>query len=150
MVSYRLTCWLGLSFVCYSLSAPPEEIWRDANRRADMANRIAKLKYDLARKPPSWRSASPSATFAASLAFKLRWKHLLPRLARNSFSLNQLFPLSWCEIISVRRQASRRSLTGNKHKHRVRAFYGLKRFIGTSRNRWMRVKKAAPWLLELR
>jgi hypothetical protein len=29
-------------------SLPPEEIWRDYNRRADMENRIAELKYDLA------------------------------------------------------------------------------------------------------
>ena len=27
---------------------PPEEIWRDYNRRADMENRIAELKHDLA------------------------------------------------------------------------------------------------------
>src|SRR5207249_11775798 len=27
--------------------APPEEIWRDYNRRADMENRIAELKHDL-------------------------------------------------------------------------------------------------------
>jgi len=31
-----------------NLSAPPEEIWRDYNRRADMGNRIAELKHDLA------------------------------------------------------------------------------------------------------
>jgi hypothetical protein len=31
-----------------NLSAPPEEIWRDYNRRADMENRIAELKHDLA------------------------------------------------------------------------------------------------------
>jgi len=30
-----------------SLAAPPEEIWRDYNRRADMENRIAELKHDL-------------------------------------------------------------------------------------------------------
>jgi hypothetical protein len=30
------------------LALPPEEIWRDYNRRADMENRIAELKYDLA------------------------------------------------------------------------------------------------------
>jgi hypothetical protein len=30
-----------------NLSAPPEEIWRDYNRRADMENRIAELKHDL-------------------------------------------------------------------------------------------------------
>lgn len=30
-----------------SLSAAPEEIWRDYNRRADMENRIAELKHDL-------------------------------------------------------------------------------------------------------
>jgi hypothetical protein len=30
-----------------SLSAPPEEIWRDYNHRADMENRIAELKHDL-------------------------------------------------------------------------------------------------------
>jgi Transposase DDE domain group 1 len=31
-----------------NLSAPPEEIWRDYNHRADMENRIAELKHDLA------------------------------------------------------------------------------------------------------
>ncbi|HWF39046.1 MAG TPA: IS1380 family transposase [Candidatus Acidoferrales bacterium] len=31
-----------------NLSTPPEEIWRDYNRRADMENRIAELKHDLA------------------------------------------------------------------------------------------------------
>jgi hypothetical protein len=31
-----------------NLSLPGEEIWRDYNRRADMENRIAELKYDLA------------------------------------------------------------------------------------------------------
>ena len=31
-----------------SLSTAPEEIWRDYNRRADMENRIAELKHDLA------------------------------------------------------------------------------------------------------
>src|SRR3984893_18426354 len=30
-----------------SCSDPPEEIWRDYNRRADMENRIAELKHDL-------------------------------------------------------------------------------------------------------
>ncbi len=30
-----------------SLLAPPEEIWRDYNHRADMENRIAELKHDL-------------------------------------------------------------------------------------------------------
>ncbi len=30
-----------------SLDEPPEEIWRDYNRRADMENRIAELKHDL-------------------------------------------------------------------------------------------------------
>lgn len=30
------------------LALPPEEIWRDYNRRADMENRIAELKHDLA------------------------------------------------------------------------------------------------------
>jgi hypothetical protein len=30
-----------------SLSATPEEIWRDYNHRADMENRIAELKHDL-------------------------------------------------------------------------------------------------------
>jgi hypothetical protein len=30
-----------------SSSAPPEEIWRDYNHRADMENRIAELKHDL-------------------------------------------------------------------------------------------------------
>src|ERR1700728_2653086 len=30
-----------------SLPAPPEEIWRDYNHRADMENRIAELKHDL-------------------------------------------------------------------------------------------------------
>src|SRR6266849_1802240 len=30
-----------------SCSGPPEEIWRDYNRRADMENRIAELKHDL-------------------------------------------------------------------------------------------------------
>lgn len=31
-----------------SSSAPPEEVWRDYNQRADMENRIAELKHDLA------------------------------------------------------------------------------------------------------
>jgi len=31
-----------------SLPAPPEEVWRDYNRRADVEKRIAELKYDLA------------------------------------------------------------------------------------------------------
>jgi hypothetical protein len=31
-----------------NLALPPEEIWRDYNRRADMENRIAELKHDLA------------------------------------------------------------------------------------------------------
>jgi hypothetical protein len=31
-----------------NLTLPPEEIWRDYNRRADMENRIAELKHDLA------------------------------------------------------------------------------------------------------
>ncbi|MGB2675831.1 MAG: IS1380 family transposase [Candidatus Acidiferrum sp.] len=31
-----------------NLAAPPEDIWRDYNRRADMENRIAELKHDLA------------------------------------------------------------------------------------------------------
>ncbi len=31
-----------------NLSALPEDIWRDYNRRADMENRIAELKHDLA------------------------------------------------------------------------------------------------------
>jgi hypothetical protein len=31
-----------------NLALPPEEIWRDYNRRADMENRIAELKQDLA------------------------------------------------------------------------------------------------------
>src|ERR1017187_845110 len=31
-----------------NLSAPPEQIWRDYNHRADMENRIAELKHDLA------------------------------------------------------------------------------------------------------
>jgi len=31
-----------------NLTAPPEEIWRHYNQRADMENRIAELKYDLA------------------------------------------------------------------------------------------------------
>ena len=31
-----------------NLVLPPEEIWRDYNRRADMENRIAELKHDLA------------------------------------------------------------------------------------------------------
>ena len=30
-----------------SCADPPEEIWRDYNRRADMENRIAELKHDL-------------------------------------------------------------------------------------------------------
>jgi len=30
-----------------NLALPPEEIWRDYNRRADMENRIAELKHDL-------------------------------------------------------------------------------------------------------
>jgi hypothetical protein len=52
MIRYRLTCWLGLSFVCNNLSAPPEEIWRGANRPTRLtANRSAKLKPDLAKNP---------------------------------------------------------------------------------------------------
>lgn len=31
-----------------NLALPPEEIWRDYNHRADMENRIAELKHDLA------------------------------------------------------------------------------------------------------
>ena len=31
-----------------NLALPPEEIWRDYNRRSDMENRIAELKHDLA------------------------------------------------------------------------------------------------------
>src|SRR5258708_933497 len=31
-----------------NFTLPPEEIWRDYNRRADMENRIAELKHDLA------------------------------------------------------------------------------------------------------
>ena len=31
-----------------NLTLPPEEIWRDYNRRTDMENRIAELKHDLA------------------------------------------------------------------------------------------------------
>ena len=31
-----------------NFALPPEEIWRDYNRRADMENRIAELKHDLA------------------------------------------------------------------------------------------------------
>jgi Transposase DDE domain group 1 len=31
-----------------NLALPPEQIWRDYNRRADMENRIAELKHDLA------------------------------------------------------------------------------------------------------
>ncbi len=31
-----------------NLALPPEELWRDYNRRADMENRIAELKHDLA------------------------------------------------------------------------------------------------------
>jgi len=31
-----------------NLVLPPEEIWRDYNRRSDMENRIAELKHDLA------------------------------------------------------------------------------------------------------
>jgi len=30
-----------------NIALPPEEIWRDYNRRADMENRIAELKHDL-------------------------------------------------------------------------------------------------------
>jgi hypothetical protein len=30
------------------MRGPPDEIWRDYNRRADMENRIAELKHDLA------------------------------------------------------------------------------------------------------
>ncbi|HSW50444.1 MAG TPA: transposase, partial [Bryobacteraceae bacterium] len=30
-----------------SCADPPEQIWRDYNRRADMENRIAELKHDL-------------------------------------------------------------------------------------------------------
>jgi len=39
----------GYTFRVFVTSAadPPEEIWRDYNRRADMENRIAELKHDL-------------------------------------------------------------------------------------------------------
>lgn len=39
----------GYSFRIFvtSLDGPPEEIWRDYNRRADIENRIAELKHDL-------------------------------------------------------------------------------------------------------
>jgi len=30
-----------------SCDGPPQEIWRDYNRRADMENRIAELQHDL-------------------------------------------------------------------------------------------------------
>jgi Transposase DDE domain group 1 len=39
----------GYTFRVFATSCPgpPEEIWRDYNRRADMENRIAELKHDL-------------------------------------------------------------------------------------------------------
>ncbi len=46
----KLIDWPAYTFrvLATSLSAPPEEIWRDYNHRADMENRIAELKHDLA------------------------------------------------------------------------------------------------------
>jgi hypothetical protein len=38
----------GLFVFSTSFALPPEELWRDYNRRADMENRIAELKHDLA------------------------------------------------------------------------------------------------------
>jgi hypothetical protein len=40
----------GYTFRIYvtNVAAPPEEIWRDYNQRADVENRIEELKYDLA------------------------------------------------------------------------------------------------------
>ncbi|MGB7844017.1 MAG: transposase [Candidatus Acidiferrum sp.] len=40
----------GYTFLVFvsNLALSPEEIWRDYNRRADMENRIAELKHDLA------------------------------------------------------------------------------------------------------
>ena len=46
----KLIDWPAYTFRVFvtSLPTPPEEIWRDYNRRADMENRIAELKHDLA------------------------------------------------------------------------------------------------------
>jgi hypothetical protein len=38
---------------------PPEEIWRDYNRRADTENRIAELKHDLWPMPVAYGNSSP-------------------------------------------------------------------------------------------
>src|SRR5262252_6095632 len=56
IVVARLTLWLKreaarvttLRVFVTNLVLPPEEIWRDYNRRSDMENRIAELKHDLA------------------------------------------------------------------------------------------------------
>lgn len=49
-VGRKLFEWPDYTFRVFvtSLTAAPEEIWRDYNRRADMENRIAELKHDLA------------------------------------------------------------------------------------------------------
>ena len=48
-VGRKLFEWPEYTFRVFvtSLSAAPEEIWRDYNHRADMENRIAELKHDL-------------------------------------------------------------------------------------------------------
>jgi len=62
-----------------SSTAPPEEIWRDYNQRADMENRIAELKHDLAA--DSFCRRQFFATEAAFCAVLL-WFNLLAEFQR--------------------------------------------------------------------
>ena len=50
-----------------NFTLPPEEIWRDYNRRADMENRIAELKYDLAADDFCMREFFATAAFRSIL-----------------------------------------------------------------------------------
>ena len=80
----------GYSFRVFvtNLALPPEEIWRDYNRRADMENRIAELKHEISRRRPCLREF-----FATEAAFRsiLLLFNLLGRvLAR--LPLHQLSP----------------------------------------------------------
>jgi DNA-directed RNA polymerase subunit N (RpoN/RPB10) len=56
-----------------SCSHPPQEIWRDYNRRADMENRIAELKHDLGADGFCLKQffATEAAFRAVSLLFNL-------------------------------------------------------------------------------
>ena len=64
----------GYTFRVFATSCPgpPEEIWRDYNRRADMENRIAELKHDLGAHgfclKHSARRSSPAARFSVEPA----------------------------------------------------------------------------------